>query len=95
MYLESQTQFGDIPWPRERAAGTFLDPAQAVADGVWVANKYLSRTAHRRIIVLPHPKRVERHLPLLVGKIAKTVQRNGDRLDHHQHADAGADCGSP
>ena len=26
MYLESQTQFGDILRPREGSAGTFLDP---------------------------------------------------------------------
>ena len=75
MYLESQTQFGDILRPREGSAGTFLDPTQPVADRVRVASKHLSRTAHRRIIVLPHPKRFKKHLPLLVGKIAKTVQR--------------------
>ena len=80
MYLENQTQFGDIPRPREGSAGMFLDSAQPVADGVGVADKYFSRTAHRPIIVLPHPKRFEQHLPVLVGKIAKTVQRNGDRL---------------
>jgi hypothetical protein len=32
--LEGQTQFGDIPWPREGWPGVFLDPAQAVTDGV-------------------------------------------------------------
>src|SRR6478736_7159692 len=82
MYLESQTQFGDILRPRKGSAGMFLDSAQPVADGVRVANKHLSRSAHRRITVLPHPKRVEKHLTLLVGKIAKTVQRSADRLDH-------------
>ena len=82
MYLERQTQFGDIPRPREGSAGVFLDSAQAVADGVRVANKYLRSTAHRRIVVLPHPKRFEKHLPLLVGKITKTVQRSADRFDH-------------
>jgi hypothetical protein len=46
MYLECQTQFGDVPWPREGSAGVFLDSAQAVADGVRVADKHLSRTAH-------------------------------------------------
>jgi hypothetical protein len=50
----------------------FLDPTQSVADRVRVANKHLSRTAHRRIIVLPHPKRLEKHLPVLVGKVAVT-----------------------
>jgi hypothetical protein len=80
--LESQAQFGDIPWPREGSAGVFLDPAQPVADGVRVANEYLSRTAHRRIVVLPHPKRFEKHIPVLVGKLAKTVQRSADRFDH-------------
>jgi hypothetical protein len=48
MYLERQTQLGDIPRPREGSAGVFLDPAQPVADGVRVANKHRSRTAHRR-----------------------------------------------
>jgi hypothetical protein len=28
MYLESQTQFGDIPRPRKGSPGTFLDPTQ-------------------------------------------------------------------
>src|SRR6185312_13820079 len=50
MYLERETQFGDIPWPRKGSAGVFLDSAQAVADGVRVANEYRSRTAHRRIV---------------------------------------------
>ena len=75
MYLERQTQFGDILRLREGSAGVFLDPTQAVAHGVRVANEYLSRAAHRCIVVLPHPKRFKKHLPLLVGKIAKTVQR--------------------
>jgi hypothetical protein len=73
--FESQTQFGDIPWPLKGSAGVFLDSAQPVADGVRVAIKYRSRRAHRCIVVLPHPKRFKKHLPLLVGKIAKTVQR--------------------
>src|SRR6478672_12089628 len=51
--FERQTQFGEIAWPREGSAGVFLDSAQAVADGVRVANKYLSRAAHRCIVVLP------------------------------------------
>ena len=80
MYFECQTQFGDIPWPREGSAGTFLDPTQPVADRVRVAKKYLSRTAHRRIVVLPHPKRFEKHLPVVVGKVAKTVPRSADRF---------------
>jgi hypothetical protein len=50
----------------------FLDPTQPAADRVRVANKHLSRTAHRRIIVLLHPKRLEKHLPVLVGKVAVT-----------------------
>jgi hypothetical protein len=29
-----------------------------------------------------NPKRVEKHLPLVVGKVAKTVQRSADRFDH-------------
>ena len=64
MYLEGQTQFGDIPWPREGSAGVFRDSAQAVAHGVRVAMKCLSRTAHRRIVVLPvigTPTRTQRH----------------------------------
>jgi hypothetical protein len=73
--FERQIQFGDILRPREGSAGVFLDPTQAVAHGVRVANEYLSRAAHRCIVVLPHPKRFKKHLPLLVGKIAKTVQR--------------------
>ena len=52
MYLERQTQFGDIPRPREGSAGVFLDSAQAVTGRVRVADKDLSRTAHRRIVVL-------------------------------------------
>jgi hypothetical protein len=59
VYFESQTQFGDIPWPREGSAGTLLDSTQPVPDRVRVAKKYLSHTAHRRIVVLPHPKRFE------------------------------------
>ena len=43
MYFESQTQFGDIPWPRKGSAGVFLDSAQSVADRIRVANKDLSR----------------------------------------------------
>ena len=35
----------------------FLDPTQPAADRVRVANKHLSRTAHRHIAVLPRPKR--------------------------------------
>ncbi|HEX5256716.1 MAG TPA: helix-turn-helix domain-containing protein, partial [Mycobacterium sp.] len=31
MYLESQTQFGDILRPRKGPAGVLLDPAQAMA----------------------------------------------------------------
>src|ERR1700733_14560477 len=38
MYLECQTKFGDIPWPGEGSAGTFLDSVQPVADRVRVAN---------------------------------------------------------
>jgi hypothetical protein len=83
VYFECQTQFGDVPWPGEGSAGTFLDPTQPVADRVGVANKYFSRTAHGRIVVLPDPKRFEKHLPIPIGKIAKTVQHCGDRLDHH------------
>ena len=82
MYLESQTQFGDIPRPLKGSAGMFLDPPQPVANRVRMANKYLSCAAHRRVVVLPHPKRIEQHLPVLVGKIAKTVQRSADRFDH-------------
>src|SRR6478609_10049838 len=65
MYLESQTQFGDIPWPRKGSAGVFLDSAQPVADGVRVANKHLSRSAHRCIVVQPRTKRFEKRLPVL------------------------------
>jgi hypothetical protein len=54
VYLECQTQFGDIPWPREGSAGVFLDSTQPVADCVRVANKYLGCAAHGRIVVLPH-----------------------------------------
>src|SRR6478752_9166702 len=79
VYLERHTQFGDILRPLKGSAGVFLDSAQPVAHGVRVANEYLSRAAHRRIVVLPHPKRFEKHLPVLVGKIAKTVQRGADR----------------
>src|SRR5277367_7193243 len=82
VYFECQTQFDKIPWPQKGSAGTFLDPTQPVADRVRVTKKYLSRAAHRRITVLPHPKRVEKHLPLLVGKVVKTVQRSADCFDH-------------
>ena len=94
MYLESQTQFGDIPWPRQGSAGVFLDSAQPVADGVRMADKHLSRTAHRRIVVLLHPKRFEKHLPVLVGNIAETVQCSADRFDHRlrrAHSSGGQD----
>src|SRR6478735_2107922 len=89
MYLESQTHFGDIPGPRKGSAGVFLDSAQPVAHGVRVTDKYLSRTAHRRIVVQPHPKRFKKHLAVRVEKIAKTVQQGADRLDHHLRR---ADC---
>ena len=46
VYLERQTQFGDIPRPRKGSAGVFLDPAQPVADGVRVADKHLGRAVH-------------------------------------------------
>ena len=59
MHFERDTQFGDIPRPREGSAGSFLNSTQAMADGVRVAEKSFSRTAHRRIVVLPHPKRFE------------------------------------
>src|SRR6478752_4861033 len=65
MHFERQTQFGDIPWPQKGSPGTFLDPTQPVTDRVRVAKKHFSRTAHRRITVLPHPKRVEKHRPVL------------------------------
>src|ERR1700722_2773356 len=32
MYLERQTQFGDIPWPGGGSAGTLLDPTQPGAE---------------------------------------------------------------
>src|SRR6478672_1262314 len=80
MYFESQTRFGDIPRPREGSAVTLLDSRQAIADGVRTAIKYFSRTAHGSITVLPHSKPFEKHLPLLVGKLIKTVQRSADRL---------------
>ena len=58
----------------------FLDSVRAVADGVRVAIKYVGRAAHRRVVVLPHPKRFEKRLPVRLGKIAKTVHRGADRL---------------
>ena len=58
----------------------FLDSAQSVADRIRMANKHLSCAAHRRIIVLPHPKRFEKRLPVRLGKNAKTVHRGADRL---------------
>src|ERR1700747_1910619 len=94
MYLESQTQFGDILRPREGSAGTFLDSTQPVADRVRVASKRLSRTPHRRIRVPPCPKRFEQQIPLLVGKVAEAVQRSADRLDHRlrrTHGSGGQD----
>src|ERR1700754_84231 len=94
LYFESQTQFGDIPGPREGSAAVFLDSAQAVAHGVRVASKYRSRSAHRRIVVLPHPKRFEQQPPVVVGKVAKTIQRSADRLDHRRrraHGSGGQD----
>ena len=57
-----------------------LDSVRAVADGVWVATKYLGRAAHRRVVVLPHPKRFENVSRSASGKIAKTVHRGADRL---------------
>src|ERR1700750_1341770 len=109
LYFESQTQFGDIPGPREGSAAGFLDWAQAVAPGVRVAVKDLSRTAHRRIVVLPHPKRFEQQLPVVVGKVAKTSQRSTGRSDHRlrrahgsggqdgavEHSDRGGGVGRP
>src|SRR5271169_5987597 len=94
MYLEGQTEFRDILWARQRPAGVFLDSMQPVPDRVRVANKHAGRTAHRGISVLPDPKRFEKRLPVLVGKVGKAVQRRADRLDHHlrrAHGSGGQD----
>src|SRR3984957_10617274 len=94
MYLESQTQFGDIPWPREEPAGTFLNPTQPVADRVDVTEKSLSDEVQRSSVFLPYLKRYEKHLPLLVGKVAEAVQCSPDRFDHHlrrAHGSGGQD----
>ena len=52
VYFECQTQFCDIPWPRERSAGTVLDSMQPVADCVGVADECLGRAPHGCIVVL-------------------------------------------
>src|ERR1700722_13302590 len=94
MYLESQTQFGDIPWPREEPAGTVLNPTQPVADRVDVTEKSLSDEVQRSSVFLPYPKRFEKHLPLLVVKVAEAVQCSPDRFDHHRrraHGSGGQD----
>jgi hypothetical protein len=40
----------------------------------WGADKYFGRTVHRHIVVQPHPRRFKKHLPILIGEVAKTVQ---------------------
>ena len=60
-----------------------------MADGVRVANKYLSCAAHGRSVVLPHPKRFEQNLALVVGEDVKAVQRVSDRFHHHPGGTAG------
>jgi len=37
--LERQTQFRQIAWPRQRSAGALLDPVQAVAHRIGVAEQ--------------------------------------------------------
>ena len=91
MYLESQTQFGDIPWPRQRSAGVFLNPAQSMAHRVGMADKHFGGATHRCVVVLPRVERFEQHLALVVGKIAKPAQRTPDRFHHHLGSD---DCSS-
>ena len=70
MNLEGQTEFRDIPWTRQRPAGVFRDSAQSMPHRVGVATKS-PRPRHRPVIVLPRPKRFEKHLPVLVGKVTK------------------------
>ena len=48
MYLERQKQFGEILRPRKGSAGMFLNPAQAMAHSVGMANKHFGGAAHRR-----------------------------------------------
>ena len=66
MHLERQTEFGDITWPRKGPAGVLLDAAESVSHGVGMNNKLLRRDAHGGVGVLPHPKRVEEDLTVLV-----------------------------
>lgn len=47
--------------------------------GVGMAIQPVSHRAHRGIAFLPHPKRFEQELALLVGKIAETVQISTDQ----------------
>ena len=52
----------------------FLDPTQSMAHGIGMANKDLGDTAHRCVVVLPHLKRLEQHLALGDGEVAKGVR---------------------
>ena len=109
MDLERQTQFCDIPWARERSSGPFLDPAQPVTHGVGMTTQSFSGDANRAVSFLPHPKRFEQDLALLVGKVAKRGQSSAGRFDHHlwggergggqdasvEHRDMGIGSGRP
>ena len=81
MYLERQTEFGDITWPRKGPAGVLLDAAESVSHGVGMNDKLLRRDVHGDV-VLPYPKRVDEDLAVLVSQIAETVQRIADGFDH-------------
>jgi hypothetical protein len=59
MYLEGQTQFGDIPWRWWGSAGSLLDSAQSVAHGIGMAEESFSGGVYRPIALLPCPKRFE------------------------------------
>jgi hypothetical protein len=73
VYFERQTQFCNIPWPRERSAGTRLDSTQPVADRVEVANKYLGRAAHGRIVVL-----LTARAPSRCGQLCRAGRQRAD-----------------
>ena len=71
MHLERQTEFGDITWAQKGPAGVLLDPVESVSHGVGMNDKPLCRDVHGGVVVLPHPKRVEEDLAVLVSQIAE------------------------
>jgi hypothetical protein len=73
VHFEGQTQFGYVPRPRQRPTRPLFDTPQPVAYRIRVADKRFGGRAHRRIAVLPDPKRFKQKVPFLVAEIVEMV----------------------